>query len=155
MNDGTRVTSAKSVARKATTIAAAALGVTVPVFAGGGSARTATIGGTLLWRSLDTAIHANCTTTKEIQNIGNVNLNYYIWGGNYLGGTVQGNFSYSSWSQIASTKADKQEWCYNGDFYYEYFAANAFHRDRYFTWYCWAGSCQLILVKSSPWVAGV
>jgi hypothetical protein len=71
------VTSTKSVARKASAIAAAALSVTAAPLLGGTAARASTIGLPFLYRSRDTAT-VNCTGgTHEISNLGNRALGRY------------------------------------------------------------------------------
>jgi hypothetical protein len=113
------------------------------------------ISGIFLYRSLDKSVGANCEGgNREIRNVGNVGLNYYIFEGSYLGGSSEGNFAWSNWSQIATTSADKQEWCYNNDFYYQYYANNAYNRVATQQYYCWAGSCQLYDITYSPWEPG-
>jgi hypothetical protein len=151
------VTSARSVARKATAVAAAALGVTSPLMVAGASARADSISGIFLYRSFDSSVLANCTGgNRELRNIGNVNLGeYYIFESSYLGNSSQGNFAYSSWLEIASTNADKQLWCYNNDFYYQYYANNAFNRKATTQWYCWGGGCQYYTTTYTPWEPGL
>src|ERR1035438_5270286 len=110
------VTSTKSVARKASAIAAAALGVTVPVL-GGSAAQAATAGLPFLYRSRDTAINANCTGgTHEISNLGNRALGRYsVYANASFSSSTVGIWLYSRWQQIAATVADKQLWCYGTD----------------------------------------
>jgi hypothetical protein len=150
------VTSTKSVARKASAIAAAALGVTGPVLVGGSAAHAATISGIFLYRSRDTSILANCTGgTREISNRGNVNLGrYYIFENTSFSSSTVGIFLYSKWTEIAATVADKQLWCVGTDYYWQYYAANAYHRQITQDYIC-SGGCQWIGNYYTAWVPGL
>ena len=103
------VTSTKSVARKASAIAAAALSVTAAPLLGGTAARASTIGYPFLYRSRDTAATVNCTgPNRELSNKGNVNLGRYsIYATASFSSSTVGIWLYSRWQQIAATVADK------------------------------------------------
>ena len=149
------VTSTKSVARKASAIAAAALGVTVPLLGGSAAqAATAGVGPPFMYRSRDT-IPANCTGgTHEITNLGNRALGRYrvFESASYSTSTV-GIFMYSRWQQIAATVADKQLWCIGTDYYWQYYAANAYHREITQDYIC-SGGCQWIGNYYTAWEPG-
>jgi hypothetical protein len=147
------VTSAKSVAKKATVVAAAALAA-APM--GASAAQASTISGIFLYRSRDTSILANCTGgNREISNKGNVNLGkYYVFENESFSSSTVGIWLYSRWVQVAATVADKQVWCVNNDFYYQYFAANAYHRTVSQDYIC-SGGCQWIGNFYGDWVAGL
>jgi|SRR5580658_8282089 hypothetical protein len=147
------VTSSKSVARKATAVAAAALAASPLAFAAT-AARADGSQNIFLYRSRDTAVHANCTGTHEIELIGTVNLGeYFVWDKSYIGSSTQGIFFYSSWESFAATRAIKQEWCYTGDVYYQYYAANQYHRKGSNVYVCNSG-CQYFDTFYGPWYSG-
>jgi hypothetical protein len=150
------VTSTKSVARKASAIAAAALGVTAPLL-GGSAARAATADGAsniFLYRSRDTAPE-NCTGgTHEISNLGNRALGRYsIYATASFSSSTVGIWLYSRWQQIAATVADKQLWCVGTDLYWQYYAANAYHREVSQVYIC-SGGCQFIDNFYTAWEPG-
>jgi hypothetical protein len=145
-------TSAKSVAKKATIVAAAALAA-VPM--GASAAQASSINGIFLYRSRDTSILANCTgPNRNLGNKGNVNLGkYYVFENTSFSSSTVGIFLYSTWTQIAATVATRELWCYNNDFYYQYYAANAYHRTVTQDYIC-SGGCQWIGNYYTDWVAG-
>lgn len=149
------VTSTKSVARKASAVAAAALGATAPLL-GGSAANASTIGNIFLYRSRDTAATVNCTGGyHEISNLGNRALGRYsVFETSDFSTSTVGIWMYSRWEQIAATVADKQKWCYGGDVYWQYYAANAYHRHVSQQYIC-SGGCQWIGNYYTPWVAGI
>ncbi len=149
------VTSTKSVARKATAVAAAALGATAPLLSVN-AARADTIGGIFLYRSRDTAAGVNCTGgNRELANKGNVGLGRYsIFENISFSSSTEGVFLYSRWTEVAATVADKQLWCYGGDLYYQYYAANAYHRGISQVYIC-SGGCQWIGNYYTAWVPGL
>lgn len=147
-------TSAKSIARKATVVAAAALGAAQMVAAP--AADASSIGGIFLYRQFAN-ISANCLGgTHYISNKGAVNLGYYlIWQTRYQYTSYNGNFQTSRYEDWASTKADKQLWCYGDNYYYEYFAYNAFHRYRSIHFYCSSIGCAYLGTHNGSWIGGV
>jgi len=146
-------TSAKSVALKATAVAAAALGATSIAAP---AANASSISGIFLYRQFAN-INANCTGgTRYLSNKGNVNLDYYlIWNTNYLYTSYNGYFQTSKYEDWASTVADKQLWCYGDNYYYQYYAANAFHRYRSLYFYCTSIGCAYYGDHVSGWISGV
>jgi hypothetical protein len=149
------VTSTKSVARKASAIAAAALGVTVPLLGGSvAQAATAGVGPPFMYRSRDT-IPANCTGgTHEVTNLGNRALGRYrVFESTSYSRSDVGIFKYSRWQQIAATVADKQLWCIGTDYYWQYYAANAYHREITQDYIC-SGGCQWIGNYYTAWEPG-
>jgi hypothetical protein len=146
------VTSVKSVAKKATLVAAAALAA-APM--GASAAQASSISGIFLYRSRDTAVSANCTGGNHlISNKGNVNLGkYYIFENESFSSSTVGVFLYSRWVQIAATTADKQEWCYDNDVDYQYYAGKVYHRTISQDYIC-SGGCQFLGNFYGAWEAG-
>jgi hypothetical protein len=149
------VTSTKSVARKATAIAAAALSATAVPLLGGTAAHAASGASNIfLYRSRDTAT-VNCTGgTHELENLGNRALGRYsIYGTTSFSSSTVGIWLYSRWQQIAATVADKQLWCIGTDLYWQYYAANAYHREVSQVFIC-SGGCQWIGNFYTAWEPG-
>lgn len=146
-------TSAKSVARKATVVAAVALGAAQMASP---AASASGISGIFLYRQFAN-INANCLGgTHYIANKGTVNLGYdYIWQANYRYTSYNGYFQTSHYEDWASTKADKQLWCYGDNYYYEYFAANTFHRYVSYYFYCTDIGCAYYGDHVGAWIPGV
>jgi hypothetical protein len=147
------VTSAKSVARRATVVAAAALAAS-PLGASAASASGAS--NIFLYRSRDTSYQANCTGgNHEVRNLGNRALGRYdIFAVNSISTSTVGVFLYSKFEEDAATVAIKQLWCYNTDFYWQYYAANAYHRELTQDYIC-SGGCQWIGNYYTAWEPGL
>jgi hypothetical protein len=147
--------SPKSVALKATAVAAAALGATQMTAP---AAHASAIGGVFLY-SQGAGVNANCGTrngTYYISNKGNVNLGYYyIYNANYLYTSYNGYFQTSHYEDWAANVADKQYWCVNHDFRYRYYAANAFHRYVSYYFYCTNIGCAYYGDHVGSWIRGV
>ena len=108
-----------------------------------------------LYRSRDTAINANCTGgTHEISNLGNRALGRYsVYANASFSSSTVGIWLYSRWQQIAATVADRQLWCYGTDYYWQYYAANAYHREVSQEYIC-SGGCQWIGNYYTAWEPG-
>lgn len=145
--------SVKSVALKATAVAAAALGAAQ--FATP-AAKASAIGGIFLY-STNAGVNGNCGGgTHYIANKGNVNLGYYdIYNAQYLYTSYNGYFQTSVYEDLAATEANKQEWCVGADFRYRYYAANAFHRYISYYLYCTSIGCAYLGDHTDGWISGV
>jgi hypothetical protein len=153
---------AKSVARKATAVAAAALGTTGAYALTPTAAHASTIGAIFLYRSRVPNVNANCSVSnRELKNYGNVNLGeYYVFGTTFEKSTsgLVGDFTEITveYKQDASTVADKQEWCYDTSYYYQYYAANTYHRYMYQYWACSdLNGCAYLGTQYSSWASGL
>jgi hypothetical protein len=149
------VTSTKPVARKASVIAAAALGVTVPLLSGSAApARASGIGAIFLYRSRDN-VTVNCQGgNRELENLGDRALGRYsIYATASFSSSAVGIWLYSKWQQIAATVADKQLWCIGNSYYWQYYAANSWHREVSQIYIC-SGGCQLIDNIYTSWERG-
>jgi hypothetical protein len=144
----------KSIA-SATAVASAAvgaLGLVAP------AAHAATIGNGFLYRT-NAGVQANCTgANRELKDDGDVNITRYIYGLGPIHSTINGDIQTISRKEDSSTRADKQYWCYNHDYYNEYFALNYFSRRVYQYWGCsngaGLGNCSLFLgSKATAWKA--
>ena|SRR5579863_3438116 len=141
----------KSVTRKATAVAAAALGTTALM--GSGTAHATGISGIFLFRSRDNA-GVNCSGNREISNLGNKALGRYsIYATASFSSSTVGIWLYSRWQEIAATVADKQLWCANNDLWYEYYAANSYHREITQDFIC-SGGCQWVGNYYTAWEPG-
>jgi hypothetical protein len=157
MNNGEGIglaMSSKSIARAAAVASASVgtLGLVAPI------AHAATIGNGFLYRT-NAGVQANCTgSNRELKNDGDVNISRYIYGLGPIHSTINGDIQTISRKEYSSTRADKQYWCYNNDYYNEYFALNYFSRTVYQYWGCsngaGLGNCSLFEgSKATAWKA--
>jgi hypothetical protein len=140
---------AKSVA-SAAALATAALGATALVAP---AAHAAGIGPIFMFR-VRAGIDTNCAGgNRELANDGNVGIARYIWGHGAVNSYTNGDIQTLSWTESSSTEADQQFWCYDGSYYYQYYAANDWIRTNYQYWECSdLGLCNAWLGSyATPW----
>jgi hypothetical protein len=99
-------------------------------------------------------IHRNCPyKLKFLKDTGTVPLRPYriyetIYGATYVNGNYE---TVTYWNRGFST-ADRQEWCRQGDFVYEFFGVHKVRRLLTYSYACDAGGdCQLIFKHTGPW----
>jgi len=120
------------------------------------AANPPSIGAIFLYRA-NAHIMENCAgPTEYLRTLGIVGLGMHrVYGHRYLGATTNGYFRTYKSEGWSATRAVKELWCYRGDFDYEYFAANTFHRYSYVYWWCAGGGCFPLGHQNMAWIRGI
>jgi len=127
--------------------------IAVLMLAFAGTASASTIGEAyFLYNKRITSIQANCLTTKFIADKGQVSINPYKYK-DKLSTVDNGYFEDRIDVQDGFNTADKQKWCYRGDFVYRYYGWHKIQRKSTQTWYCYGMSCQYLYTTTTAWVA--